>query len=59
MSASRSIGSVARDWRQRDVKVVLSALVIAVATVAIIALFHPRQRATTAQSWAGPRGSLG
>lgn len=39
MSANRKLGSVKRDWRQRDVKVVLSALIIAVATVAIIALF--------------------
>ncbi|MCK7544591.1 ABC transporter permease [Marinobacter bryozoorum] len=39
MSASQKLGSVRRDWRQRDVKVVLSALIIAVATVAIIALF--------------------
>lgn len=46
MSASRSIGSIARDWRQRDVKVVLSALVIAVATVAIIALFASQLQRT-------------
>lgn len=46
MSASQNVGSVARDWRQRDVKVVLSALVIAVATVAIIALFASQLQRT-------------
>lgn len=46
MSASRNLGSVARDWRQRDVRVVLSALVIAVATVAIIALFASQLQRT-------------
>lgn len=46
MSASQKLGSVARDWRQRDVKVVLSALVIAVATVAIIALFASQLQRT-------------
>jgi putative ABC transport system permease protein len=46
MSASQKLGSVARDWRQRDVRVVLSALVIAVATVAIIALFASQLQRT-------------
>lgn len=46
MSASQKLGSVKRDWRQRDVKVVLSALIIAVATVAIIALFASQLQRT-------------
>ncbi|MFW5823927.1 MAG: ABC transporter permease [Marinobacter sp.] len=46
MSASRRLGAVTRDWRQRDVRVVLSALVIAVATVAIIALFASQLQRT-------------
>ncbi|MFC4258822.1 ABC transporter permease [Marinobacter lacisalsi] len=50
MSASQKLGSVARDWRQRDVKVVLSALVIAVATVAIIALFASQLQRTLVTS---------
>ena len=39
MAASKKLMSVKRDWRERDVRVVLSALIIAVATVATIALF--------------------
>ncbi|MCH8498967.1 MAG: ABC transporter ATP-binding protein [Marinobacter sp.] len=39
MTATRKLASVQRDWRERDVRVVLAALVIAVATVATIALF--------------------
>ncbi|SFR41844.1 putative ABC transport system permease protein [Marinobacter daqiaonensis] len=50
MSASKKLGSVARDWRERDVKVVLSALVIAVATVAIIALFANQLQRTLVTS---------
>ncbi len=46
MSASHKLGSVTRDWRQRDVRVVFSALVIAVATVAIIALFASQLQRT-------------
>ena len=34
MVAAKKLMSVRRDWRERDVRVVLSALIIAVATVA-------------------------
>lgn len=39
MSRVRKRLSMRRDWRERDVRVVLAALIIAVATVATIALF--------------------
>jgi putative ABC transport system permease protein len=42
--------SVRRDWRERDVRVVLAALVIAVATVATIALFAGQLQRTLVTS---------
>ncbi|MEX0603105.1 MAG: FtsX-like permease family protein [Marinobacter sp.] len=39
MGATKKLSSVRRDWRERDVRVVLAALIVAVATVATIALF--------------------
>lgn len=39
-----------RDWRERDVRVVLAALVIAVATVATIALFADQLQRTLVSS---------
>jgi putative ABC transport system permease protein len=42
--------SVRRDWRERDVRVVLSALIIAVATVATIALFASQLQRTLVTS---------
>lgn len=46
MAATGKLTSVTRDWRERDVKVVLGALIIAVATVAIIALFASQLQRT-------------
>lgn len=42
--------SVRRDWRERDVRVVLAALIIAVATVATIALFASQLQRTLVSS---------
>lgn len=39
-----------RDWRQREVKVVLSSLIVAVATVAVISLFADHLRRTLVSS---------
>lgn len=39
-----------RDWRQREVKVVLASLVVAVATVAVISLFADHLRRTLVSS---------
>ncbi|WP_111496599.1 ABC transporter permease [Marinobacter bohaiensis] len=39
MSQGSSLSHTGRDWRQRDVRVLVAALVIAVATVATIALY--------------------
>ncbi len=50
MAASRKLTSVRRDWRERDVRVVLSALIIAVATVATIALFASQLQRTLVTS---------
>jgi putative ABC transport system permease protein len=50
MAASRKLMSVRRDWRERDVRVVLSALIIAVATVATIALFASQLQRTLVTS---------
>ena len=50
MDASRKLTSVKRDWRERDVRVVLSALIIAVATVATIALFASQLQRTLVSS---------
>ncbi len=50
MSARQKLDSVVRDWRERDVRVVLSALVIAVATVAVIALFAGQLQRTLVTS---------
>ncbi len=48
--ATRKLSSVRRDWRQRDVRVVLSALIVAVATVATIALFASQLQQTLVTS---------
>lgn len=50
MSAASKLMSVRRDWRERDVRVVLSALVIAVATVATITLFAGQLQRTLVTS---------
>lgn len=50
MGASSKLMSVRRDWRERDVRVVLAALVIAVATVATIALFASQLQRTLVSS---------
>jgi putative ABC transport system permease protein len=50
MAASQKLMSVRRDWRERDVRVVLSALIIAVATVATIALFASQLQRTLVTS---------
>ncbi|MDX1633917.1 MAG: FtsX-like permease family protein [Marinobacter sp.] len=49
-SATRKLSSVRRDWRERDVRVVLSALIVAVATVATIALFASQLQQTLVTS---------
>ncbi|WP_166261180.1 ABC transporter permease [Marinobacter salicampi] len=48
--ASQKLSSVRRDWRERDVRVVLAALIIAVATVATIALFANQLQHTLVSS---------
>ncbi|WP_404363344.1 ABC transporter permease [Marinobacter sp.] len=48
--ATRKLSSVGRDWRERDVRVVLSALIVAVATVATIALFASQLQRTLVSS---------
>ncbi|MDX1816601.1 MAG: FtsX-like permease family protein [Marinobacter sp.] len=50
MAASQKLHSVGRDWRERDVRVVLAALMIAVATVATIALFASQLQRTLVTS---------
>ena len=50
MAVSKKLMSVKRDWRERDVRVVLSALIIAVATVATIALFASQLQRTLVSS---------
>jgi len=50
MAASKKLMSVKRDWRERDVRVVLSALIIAVATVATIALLASQLQRTLVSS---------
>ncbi|WP_336368587.1 ABC transporter permease [Marinobacter sp. C2H3] len=50
MAAAGKLGSVRRDWRERDVRVVLVALAIAVATVATIALFASQLQRTLVSS---------
>ena len=50
MGATRKLMSVRRDWRERDVRVVLAALIIAVATVATIALFAGQLQRTLVTS---------
>ncbi|TNE82776.1 MAG: FtsX-like permease family protein [Gammaproteobacteria bacterium] len=50
MAAARKLMSVRRDWRERDVRVVLAALIIAVATVATIALFAGQLQRTLVSS---------
>ncbi|MGO3693592.1 ABC transporter permease [Marinobacter sp.] len=50
MAAAKKLMSVRRDWRERDVRVVLSALIIAVATVATIALFASQLQHTLVTS---------
>lgn len=50
MAAAKKLMSVRRDWRERDVRVVLAALVIAVATVATIALFASQLQRTLVSS---------
>lgn len=50
MAASRKLMSIRRDWRERDVRVVLAALMIAVATVATIALFASQLQRTLVTS---------
>lgn len=50
MAATQKLMSVRRDWRERDVRVVLSALIIAVATVATIALFASQLQRTLVTS---------
>lgn len=50
MAAAKKLMSVRRDWRERDVRVVLAALIIAVATVATIALFASQLQRTLVTS---------
>ncbi|KAA1173811.1 FtsX-like permease family protein [Marinobacter salinexigens] len=50
MAAASKLMSVRRDWRERDVRVVLAALIIAVATVATIALFAGQLQRTLVSS---------
>lgn len=50
MAAAKKLMSVRRDWRERDVRVVLAALMIAVATVATIALFASQLQRTLVSS---------
>jgi putative ABC transport system permease protein len=50
MAVTGKLVSVRRDWRERDVRVVLSALIIAVATVATIALFAGQLQRTLVTS---------
>ena len=50
MGAAQKLMSVRRDFRERDVRVVLLALVIAVATVATIALFASQLQRTLVSS---------
>ncbi|MGO1502730.1 MAG: ABC transporter permease [Marinobacter sp.] len=50
MAAAKKLMSVRRDWRERDVRVVLAALIIAVATVATIALFASQLQHTLVSS---------
>jgi len=50
MAASQKLMSIRRDWRERDVRVVLAALMIAVATVATIALFASQLQRTLVSS---------
>ena len=50
MGAAKKLMSVRRDWRERDVRVVLAALIIAVATVATIALFASQLQHTLVTS---------
>lgn len=50
MGAAKKLMSVRRDWRERDVRVVLAALIIAVATVATIALFASQLQHTLVSS---------
>lgn len=50
MPAAKKLMSVRRDWRERDVRVVLAALIIAVATVATIALFASQLQRTLVSS---------
>lgn len=50
MAATSKLMSVRRDWRERDVRVVLAALIIAVATVATIALFAGQLQRTLVAS---------
>lgn len=50
MAATGKLQSVRREWRERDVRVVLAALVIAVATVATIALFASQLQRTLVSS---------
>ncbi|MBW0145952.1 ABC transporter permease [Marinobacter arenosus] len=50
MAAASKLMSVRRDWRERDVRVVLAALIIAVATVATIALFASQLQRTLVSS---------
>ena len=50
MAAAKKLMSVRRDWRERDVRVVLVALMIAVATVGTIALFANQLQRTLVSS---------
>ena len=50
MAAAKKLMSVRRDWRERDVRVVLAALMGAVATVATIALFASQLQRTLVTS---------
>jgi putative ABC transport system permease protein len=50
MAATGKLQSVRREWRERDVRVVLAALIIAVATVATIALFASQLQRTLVSS---------
>ncbi|WP_166263769.1 ABC transporter permease [Marinobacter caseinilyticus] len=50
MGAAKKLSSVRRDWRERDVRVVLAALIVAVATVATIALFANQLQRTLVSS---------